>query len=110
MCDDGPEFVSLTPDQWASAHGIRLDFTRPGRPVETCFIESFNGRLRDECLSLHYFSSLAEARHTIEAWRREYNADRPHSGLGYRTPDEMAAHYHREERHSSSTFSDKAVA
>lgn len=110
VCDNGPEFVSLALDQWASAHGVRLDFIRPGRPVENCFIESFNGRLRDECLNLHHFSSLAEARHVIEAWRQEYNTARPHSGLGYRTPAEMAAHYHREERLSSPTDSDMAVA
>ena len=110
VCDNVPEFVSLALDQWASAHGIRLEFIRPGRPVENCLIESFNGRLRDECLNLHHFSSLAQARQTIEAWRREYNVDRPRSRLGHRTPDEVAAHYHREGRTSSATDSDKTVA
>jgi putative transposase len=91
VCDNGPEFVSLALDQWASAHGIRLDFIRPGHPVENCFIESFNGKLRDECLNLHHFASLAEAQAVIEVWRAEYHTDRPHRGLGQRTPAEYAA-------------------
>ena len=90
VCDNGPEFVSLALDQWAAAHEIRLDFIRPGRPVENCFIESFNGRLRDECLNQHHFLTLAEAQATIEAWRQEYNTERPHSGLAQRTPAEYA--------------------
>ena len=91
VCDNGPEFVSLALDQWASDHGIRLDFIRPGHPVENCFIESFNGKLRDECLNLHHFASLAEAQVGIEAWRAEYHTDRPHRGLGQLTPEEYAA-------------------
>jgi len=91
VCDNGPEFVSLALDQWASDHGIRLDFIRPGHPVENCFIESFNGKLRDECLNLHHFASLAEAQAIIEAWRAEYHTDRPHRGLGQLTPAEYAA-------------------
>jgi putative transposase len=91
VCDNGPEFVSLALDQWASAHGIHLDFIRPGRPVENCFIESFNGKLRDECLNQHHFASLAEAQTVIEAWRQEYHTERPHRGLGQRTPAEYAA-------------------
>lgn len=91
VCDNGPEFVSLTLDQWASQHGIRLDFIRPGRPVENCFIESFNGKLRDECLNEHHFLSLAEARDVIEIWRQEYHTERPHRGLGQLTPAEYAA-------------------
>jgi len=101
VCDNGPEFVSLALDQWASAHGIRLDFIRPGRPVENCFIESFNGKLRDECLNQHHFLSLAEAQHAIEAWRQEYHTERPHQGLGQRTPAEYAALFTPEEGHSS---------
>lgn len=91
VCDNGPEFVSLALDQWASDHGIRLDFIRPGHPVENCFIESFNGKLRDECLNLHHFATLAEAQAIIEAWRAEYHTDRPHRGLGQLTPAEYAA-------------------
>jgi putative transposase len=91
VCDNGPEFVSLALDQWASVRGIRLDFIRPGRPVENCFIESFNGKLRDECLNLHHFTTVAEAQAIIEAWRQEYHTGRPHRGLGQRTPAEYAA-------------------
>jgi len=102
VCDNGPEFVSLALDQWASAHGIRLDFIRPGRPVENCLIESFNGKLRDECLNLHHFVSLAEAQTVIEAWREEYNTERPHRGLGQLPPAEFAALFTPEEGYSSS--------
>lgn len=110
VCDNGPEFVSLALDQWASGRGIRLDFIRPGRPVENCFIESFNGKLRDECLNLHHFHSLHDAREALERWREEYNTTRPHRGLGLQTPAEFAARFTSEERHSSSTHSDVAVA
>jgi putative transposase len=98
VCDNGPEFVSLALDQWASTRGIRLAFIRPGRPVENCFVESFNGKLRDECLNQHHFTSLAEAREHIESWRHEYNTERPHRGLGQRTPAEYAALFTPEER------------
>ena len=101
VCDNGPEFVSLALDQWASAHGIRLDFIRPGHPVENGFIESFNGKLRDECLNPHHFVSLAEAQTVIEAWRQEYNTERPHRGLGQRPPAEYAALFTPEEGYSS---------
>ena len=101
VCDNGPEFVSQALDQWASTHGITLDFIRPGHPVENCFIESFNGKLRDECLSQHHFATLAEARERIETWRQEYNTDRPHGSLGDRTPAEYAASFTPEEGHSS---------
>lgn len=101
VCDNGPEFVSLALDQWAAGHGILLDFIRPGRPVENAFIESFNGRLRDECLSQHHFTDLTDARQRIEAWRQEYNTDRPHSSLGHLTPAEYAERWTPEEGHSS---------
>ena len=91
VCDNGPEFVSLALDQWASRQEIRLDFIRPGHPVENCFIESVNGKLRDECLNQHHFLTLAEAQVTIETWRQEYNTERPHRALGQRTPAEYAA-------------------
>lgn len=93
VCDNGPEFVSQALDEWAAAHHVTLEFIRPGRPVENCFIESFNGTLRDECLNQHYFASLPEARDHIERWRQEYNTDRPHRGLKQLTPAEFAARF-----------------
>ena len=90
VCDNGPEFVSQALDQWAAARRVMLDFIRPGHPVENCFIESFNGRLRDECLSVQHFATLNEARGAIEAWRVDYNTQRPHSSLGWRTPEDFA--------------------
>ena len=102
VCDNGPEFVSLALDQWAATRGVRLDFIRPGRPVENCFIESFNGKLRDECLNQHHFATLAEARTVLETWRQEYHTDRPHRGLNQRTPAEYAAGWTPEEGPSSS--------
>lgn len=101
VCDNGPEFVSLALDQWAAAHGVTLDFIRPGHPVENCFIESFNGKLRDECLNQHHFATLSEARAVVEQWRQEYNTERPHRGLAQRTPAEYAALFTPEEGHSS---------
>jgi len=101
VCDNGPEFVSLALDQWASLRGIRLGFIRPGHPVENCFIGSFNGKLRDECLNLHHFVSLAEAQTVIEAWREEYDTERPHRGLGQRPPAEYAALFPPEDECSS---------
>ena len=84
--DNGPEFVSQAVDQWAFANGVRLHFIEPGKPVQNAFIESFNGKFRDECLNQNWFVSLAEARQVIEAWRVDYNTARPHSSLGYRNP------------------------
>ena len=110
VCDTGPEFVSLTLDQWATTHGVKLAFIQPGKPVENCFIESFNGKLRDECLSLYHFASLAEARARVEAWRQEYHTERPHQGLGRLTPAEMAARFTPEEGASSPESSDRCVA
>ena len=101
VCDNGPEFVSLALDQWAHARGIRLDFIRPGHPVENCFIESFNGKLRDECLNQQHFATLAEARTRLEEWRQDYNTGRPHRGLAHRTPAEFAQLFTPEEGHSS---------
>ena len=78
-------------DQWAYAHGVELHFIDPGKPVQNAFIESFNGKFRDECLSQSWYTSLEDARQIIEAWRMDYNTVRPHSSLGYRTPAEYAA-------------------
>ena len=84
--DNGPEFVSKALDAWAYRNGVRLEFSRPGKPTDNAFAESFNARFRDECLDRHRFASLEEARQTIEAWRVEYNTERPHRALGQRTP------------------------
>jgi putative transposase len=73
MVDHGTEFQSRALEEWAYRRGVQLDFIRPGKPVENAFIESFNGRLRDECLNVHEFASLAEGQHIIEAWRLDYN-------------------------------------
>jgi putative transposase len=89
--DNGPEFISQVVDQWAYANGVALHFIDPGKPVQNAFIESFNGKFRDECLNQSWFTSLEDARGIIEAWRVDYNTVRPHSSLGYQTPEEFAA-------------------
>ena len=89
--DHGPEFISQIVDQWAYRNGVALHFIDPGKPVQNAFIESFNGKFRDECLNQSWFTSLEDARRIIEAWREDYNTVRPHSSLGYRTPEEYAA-------------------
>jgi putative transposase len=90
VCDNGSEFTSQAFDQWAHQRGIALHFIRPGKPVENAYAESFNGRLRDECLNESWFVSLADAQRTIEAWRIEYNTARPHTNLDGQTPQEFA--------------------
>ncbi len=89
--DNGPEFISRVVDQWAFEHGVQLYFIAPGKPTENAYIESFNGKFRDECLNENWFLTLQEAREKIEAWRRDYNQVRPHSALGYQTPAEFPA-------------------
>ena len=89
--DNGPEFISKALDRWAYENGVTLDFSRPGKPTDNAFVESFNGRLRDECLNTHWFLSLDDARAKIEAWGRDYNESRPHTSLGWLTPIENAA-------------------
>ena len=91
LTDNGPEFTSRAVEAWAYRHGIKLDFIQPGKPTQNAFVESFNGRFRDECLNEHYFESLAEARKVIEEWRQDYNQVRPHSSLGGLSPEEYAA-------------------
>jgi len=86
--DNGPEFISKALDEWAHRHRVKLSFSRPGTPTDNPFIESFNGRLREECLDQHWFESLAEARAVLERYRIEYNTLRPHSSLKDRTPAE----------------------
>lgn len=91
VMDNGPEFAGQALDVWAYEQGVKLHFIEPGKPVQNAFIESFNGRMRDECLNEHWFLSLGEARKTIEAWRKDYNEVRPHTSLGNRTPQEFTA-------------------
>jgi putative transposase len=88
--DNGPEFISKVLDRWAYEHGVTLDFSRPGKPTDNALVESFNGRLRDECLNANWFLSLTDARSKIETWRRQYNESRPHTALGWLTPQEFA--------------------
>jgi putative transposase len=88
--DHGTEFMSKALEAWAFYRGVQLDFTRPGKPTDNGHIESFNGRLRDEFLNVHQFLSLADAQAKLEAWRVDYNQQRPHSALGHLTPSEFA--------------------
>jgi len=91
--DNGSEFASRVMDAWAYRHGIQLDFIRPGKPVENGFIESFNGRLRDECLNVEVFFSLDDARETLVRWQADYNLRRPHSALQDQTPAAFATEW-----------------
>jgi hypothetical protein len=86
VCDNGPEFAGQTLDRWAHERGVALQFIQPGKPIQNAFAESFNGRLRDECLNESWFVSLADAQQMIEAWRVDYNVARPHSGHAKRNP------------------------
>ena len=88
--DQGTEFVSRDLDLWAHQRGVTLDFSRPGKPTDNAFIESFNGKFRAECLNAHWFMSLDDARRKCEAWRRDYNEERPHSAIGNKVPIELA--------------------
>jgi putative transposase len=88
--DNGPEFTGKAVDEWAYRNGVKLNFIRPGKPVENAFAESFIGRLRDECLNENWFITLKDAREAIEAWRIDYNEKRPHSSLKYLSPMEYA--------------------
>lgn len=95
--DNGPEFAGRALDAWAYQVGVKLSFIRPGKPVENAYIESFNGKFRDECLNEHWFMSLRQAKSLIEDWRVEYNTERPHSALEYLTPEQFAL-AHRQQR------------
>jgi putative transposase len=89
VLDNGPEGTSRAMFEWSERTGVRLRFIEPGKPVQNAFVESFNGKLRDECLNMHWFRSLRHARDEIGAWRHHYNAERPHSALGYLSPMEF---------------------
>ena len=91
VVDNGPEFAGRVLDAWAYRRGITLAFIQPGKPTQNAFVESFNSRLRDECLNAHWFVTVAEAQLTIEHWRDDYNTQHPHGSLGRRTPSEFAA-------------------
>jgi putative transposase len=96
VCDNGPEFSGSALDRWAHERGVKIAFIRPGKPVENAFIESFNGKFRDECLNENWFVSLQDAKEKIETWRRDYNRDRPHSSLGNLSPDEFIKRHEAE--------------
>jgi putative transposase len=96
--DNGSEFCSKLLDQWAFVHSVQLDFIQPGKPVENAFIESFNGRVREECLNAQWFDTLAEAKAAIEAWRIDYNRNRPHGALGQLTPREFRRRWSAQQR------------
>lgn len=87
--DNGTEFTSKAVDRWAYENGVVLDFSRPGKPTDNAFIESFNGSVRAECLNENWFLSLDDAKENIESWRRDYNEHRPHSALGNLAPKEF---------------------
>lgn len=90
MTDNGPEFTGNAMDEWSHRRGVKQHFIRPGKPTENAFIESFNGRFRDECLNDNWFTSLPQAREIIDVWRTDYNQVRPHSSLNDLTPEEFA--------------------
>ena len=90
VLDNGPEFRGRALAAWSEERGVRLEFIQPGKPAQNAYAESFNGRLRDECLNANWFTSLSDARRKIESWRHDYNQQRPHSSLGYLPPAEFA--------------------
>jgi len=89
IIDNGPEFIGKALNEWAYKRGVKLHFITPGKPVENAYIETFNGKFQDECLNEHWFLTLEHARNVIEEWRIDYNCQRPHSSLDYRTPEEF---------------------
>ncbi len=91
--DHGPEFTSKAVDAWAHRHGVKLAFSRPGTPTDHPCIEAFNARFREECLNQHWFASLEEARTVIEAWRVDYNTERPHTALHHQAPAVYKAYW-----------------
>lgn len=93
QADNGSEFISMVMDRWAYDHGVTMDYSRPGKPTDNPFIESFNGSFRDECLNTHWFLSLDDARRNIENWREDYNHFRTHSSIGDVPPAEFTARF-----------------
>jgi putative transposase len=88
--DNGPEFISKRLDLWAYWNSVKLDFSRPGKPTDNAFVESFNGKFRGECLNEHWFMSQEDAQREFELWRDDYNRHRPQSSLGNWSPSEFA--------------------
>lgn len=104
ILDNGPEGTSKAMFDWSERTGVRLRFIEPGKPVQNAFVESFNGKFRDECLNLHWFRSLRHAREEIGRWRHHYNTERPHSALGYLSPTECLT------KTTASAFETRAVS
>ena len=96
--DNGPEFISKALDAWAHMNGVKLHFIQPGKPTQNAYIESFNGKFRDECLNEHVFTSLHDAQTKIESWRKDYNENRPHRYLKQLTPNEFAARFNQQKK------------
>ena len=94
-CDKGTELVSRAVDEWAYRNGVKLEFSRPGKPTDNAYVESFKGRFRQECLDQHWFANIQEARQKIEEWREDYNQQRPHSALGNQTPKAYKENWQR---------------
>lgn len=92
-CDNGSEFAIRMLDMWAYVQGVTLEFSRPGTPTDNAYIESFNGSLRDECLYVHWFIDLTDAKEKLQAWQYEYNKSRPHRALNNRSPNEFVDHW-----------------
>jgi putative transposase len=90
VLDNGPEFRGRALAAWSDERGVRLEFIQPGKPMQNGYVESFNGRLRDECLNANWFTSLRDAKRKIEEWRQDYNQQRPHSSLAYLSPAAFA--------------------
>ncbi len=95
--DNGPEFISKALNAWAYQNGVQLEFSRPGKPTDNAFVESFNGHFRQECLDQHWFASLEEVQQVIEAWRIDYNTERPHRALKQRTPADFEAEWRQQQ-------------
>lgn len=104
--DNGPEFISDALAIWAEKHGVELDFIEPGKPMQNGHAESFNGIFRHECLDANWFTSLMDAKLRIEAWRNEYNTERPHGSLEDRTPEEVEVDYFNKEIRLAGTNSE----
>lgn len=102
--DNGSEFISKAVDEWAYKNNVKLDFSRPGRPIDNAFIESFNGRVRQECLNQHWFESIEEAKSVMEKWRIDYNNERPHSSLGFQTPSEYVVKWNMKQTAEKGSF------
>ena len=92
FCDNGAEFTGQMMDLWAYKNEVKIDFSRPGKPTDNAFCESFNGTFRSECLDTNWFSNLEDARKLIEAWRREYNVSNAHRAPANRMPEQFASH------------------